>query len=289
MWGGRVRLTVPMLWQLAFIPTFVIAGASGVMLGAVPADYQLHNSYFLVAHFHNALIGGVVFGFLSGLYYWWPKMFGYRLNERQGRWAFWLFFLGFWVCFGPQYLLGLAGMTRRMYTYPAGLGWTALNQISTVGAFMMGAGFIALVYNIMHSMLHAERDTTGDPWDGRTLEWSLPSPAPEYNFARIPTVDDRDAWWAAKQAGRADEVRMVRPGEVETIPVPRRSAQPFLLGFSFFVLGVGMVFGWPPVGISGLAGILACIFAGWWDAHPHEDLSPETVLQTEQRLGRVQA
>ena len=288
MWGGRVRLSVPMLWQLAFIPTFVIGGASGVLLGAVPADYQLHNSYFLVAHFHNVLIGGVVFGFLSGLYYWWPKMFGFKLNERQGRWAFWLFFIGFWVCFSPQYLLGLEGMTRRMYTYPAGLGWTPLNQISTIGAFVMGAGFIALVYNILQSMRYPDLDTTGDPWNGRTLEWSLPSPAPEYNFARIPQVSERDAWWAAKRDGHAEELTRVRPGEVETIAVPRHSAIPFLLGFSFFVLGAGLVYGWVGVTLVGLAGVLVCIFAGWWETHPHRDLSPEEILHIEGQAGRVQ-
>ena len=288
MWGGKVRLTVPMLWQLAFIPTFIIGGASGVLLGAVPADYQLHNTYFLIAHFHNVLIGGVVFGFFSGLYYWWPKMFGYTLNERQGRWAFWLFFIGFWVCFLPQYLLGLEGMTRRMFTYPAGLGWTPLNQISTIGAFIMGAGFIALVYNILQSMRHPEWDTTGDPWDGRTLEWSLPSPAPEYNFARIPEVGERDAWWAAKRDGRAAEVSHVRPGEVQAIEVPRHSAIPFLLGFSFFVVGVGLVYGSATIALVGLAGVLACLFAGWWETHPHQVLPPEEILHIEGRSGRVQ-
>ncbi len=288
MWGGRVRLTVPMLWQLAFIPTFVIGGASGVLLGAVPADYQLHNTYFLVAHFHNVLIGGVVFGFFSGLYYWWPKMFGFKLHERQGRWAFWLFFIGFWVCFLPQYLLGLEGMTRRMYTYPAGLGWTALNQISTIGAFVMGAGFIALVYNILQSMRYPDLDTTGDPWNGRTLEWSLPSPAPEYNFARIPQVSERDAWWAVKRDGRVGELTLLRPDEAESIPVPRHSAIPFLLGLSFFVLGAGLVYGWVGVTLVGLAGVLVCIFAGWWETHPHHDLSPAEILEIEGRAGRVQ-
>ena len=285
MWGGRIRLNVAMLWQLAFIPTFLIGGATGILLAAVPADYQFHNSYFLVAHFHNVLIGGTIFGFFSALYYWWPKMFGYKLDERQGRWAFWLFFLGFWVTFMPQYFLGLSGMTRRMYTYPAGLGWTALNQISTVGAFTMGAGFVVMVYNILYSMRHGERDLTGDPWDGRTLEWSLPSPAPEYNFARIPVVTARDAWWEMKhdRAG-ADPAPAAA---ITPIPMPKRSAVPFLLGLSFFVLGVGLVFSWTPVSLLGFTAVLSCLVWGWFDPDEHHVLSEAEIVRSEARSGRV--
>ena len=158
------------------------------MLAVAPADYQYHNSYFLIAHFHQVLIGGVVFGMLAGMYYWWPKMFGFKLDERLGKWAFWFFNIGFYVCFMPQYALGLMGMTRRMYTYPAGLGWTVPNFISTIGAYLMGIGFLFIVWQVIYSIKHGERDLTGDPWDGRTLEWSLPSPAPHYNFATIPTI-----------------------------------------------------------------------------------------------------
>src|SRR5579875_1191233 len=128
--------------------------------------------YFLVAHFHNVLIGGTLFGLRSGLYDWWPKMFGMKLDGRQGKWVFWLFFLGFWITFLTQYLLGLEGMPRRMNTYPFRLGWHPLNVVSTVGAFVMGAGFVVLVYNVGWSLQHGERDLTADAWDGRTLEWA---------------------------------------------------------------------------------------------------------------------
>ena len=288
MWRGRVQTTVAMLWSLAFIPTFVLGGASGVMLATVPADYQLHNTYFLVAHFHNVLIGGVVFGMLSGIYYWWPKMFGYKLDERLGRWAFWLFFGGFWVTFIPQYLLGFEGMPRRIFTYPAGLGWSQLNLISTIGAFTMGAGFVVLVTSIVLSMKHGERDLTGDPWDGRTLEWSLPSPVPEYNFAVIPTVTDRDPWWVAKQRGIQDEV-LPQAAAIRPIHMPKRSAQPFFLGLSFFVGGFGMVFTWWPITFIGLGGVLASILYGMFDYDDHEELSRAHILRVEADLGRLQA
>jgi cytochrome aa3-600 menaquinol oxidase subunit 1 len=286
MWRGRVRLQVPMLYALAFIPTFVVGGATGVMLGTVPADYQLHNTYFLVAHFHNVLIGGVLFGMLAAMHYWWPKMFGHTLDERSGRWAFWLFFSGFWVTFTPQYLLGLQGMPRRIYTYPAGLGWTALNQISTLGAFVMGAAFIVLVYSIAYSALHARRDVTGDPWDGRTLEWSLPSPAPEYNFAAIPQVGDRDAWWEAKQRGTPAAPER---GAIGPIHVPKRTSQPFFLGLSFFVFGFGIVFSWWDIALVGLAGVLAMMLVAMLDYHDYEELGDEEVRRSEASLGRMPA
>ncbi len=293
MWGGKLRFTVPMLYVMGFIPTFTIGGATGVFLATVPADYQVHNSYFLVAHFHNVLIGGTVFGMLAGMYYWWPKMFGYRLDERQGRLAFWLFLSGFWVTFGPQYLLGFMGMTRRMWTYPFGFGWHELNVISTVGAFMMGAGFLVLVYNVLWSMRHGERDATGDPWDGRTLEWSLPSPAPEYNFARIPVITDVDAWWDIKRILRRSGNRVVtlrlRPQDIRALELPRNTAYPFLLGASFFVFGFGVVFSWWLIALIGLAGVLATLVYSWFDYDQHKHVPADEIRHTESALGRLPA
>jgi len=288
MWGGRIRLTVAMLWQLAFIPAFMIAGATGVLLATVPVDYQTHNSYFLIAHFHFALIGGTVFGVLSGMYYWWPKAFGYILDEKQGKVAFWLFVIGFFVTFVPQFFLGFEGMTRRMYTYPAGLGWTSLNMISTVGAYLQGAGFLAMVYNIVWSMKHGERDVTGDPWDGRTLEWSLPSPAPEYNFAVIPQVSERDAWWAMKAAGKADAFK-AKAAQIQPVHMPKRSAVPFLMAVSFFIGGFGMVFSWWAIVAIGGLGIVASLIYSAFDYDDSEMLDPETIRRTEAKLGRLQA
>lgn len=289
MWGGRIRMTVAMLYQMAFIPTFLVGGATGVLLATVPADYQFHNSYFLVAHFHNVLIGGTLFGLLSGMYYWWPKMFGHMLNERQGKWAFWLFFLGFWITFGPQYLLGLKGMTRRMYTYPLGYGWHALNVISTMGAFIMGAGFLVLVYNVLYSLKHGERDVTGDPWDGRTLEWSLPSPAPEYNFARIPVVRERDAWWDMKVRGQAWAGVWLRRSDVRALEVPKSTGMPFLMGLSFFVMGFGLVFLWWIIAAAGLAGVVACLVWAGFDYDEYQIVPAGVIRRTEAALGRSKA
>ncbi len=286
MWGGRIRLTVPMLWQLAFIPTFVVGGATGVMLAAVPADYQYHNSYFMIAHFHNVIVGGTVFGVLSGMYYWWPKMFGWKLNQRQATWAFAFFVAGFWVTFMPQYFLGLEGMTRRMATYPAGLGWTSLNWWSTMGSYLMAVGFLIMVYNIIWSRLHPDWDTTGDPWDGRTLEWSLPSPAPEYNFARIPHVRSRDEWWAMKREGRTDDVK-ISADSVQPIHVPRNSAMPIMLAAAFFVGSIGMVFSWFWMAILGGLGVVAALAYGSFADYSELTIDAAHVLKTEAAMGRV--
>lgn len=286
MWGGRIRMTVAMLYQMAFIPTFVIGGATGVLLAVVPADYQLHNTYFLIAHFHNVLIGGTVFGLLSGMYYWWPKMFGHMLDEHQGRIAFWLFFLGFWVTFGPQYLLGFKGMTRRIWIYPPGFGWHLLNVISTIGAFVMGAGFVVLTYSIVHSLRYGERDLTGDPWDGRTLEWALPSPAPEYNFARIPVVHERDAWWDMKQKGQS--LAQLRPEDVQDLDMPKNTPVPFLLGAAFFVVGFGMTFEWWIIAALGALGVGACLIYSAFDYDEHHHLSAEGIRIIEAKVGRLQ-
>ncbi|MBX6395110.1 MAG: cytochrome aa3 quinol oxidase subunit I [Alicyclobacillaceae bacterium] len=286
MFRGRIRMSLPMLWTIAFVPCFAVGGATGVMLAIAPADYQYHNSYFLIAHFHQTLIGGVVFGMLAGMYYWWPKMFGFKLNERLGRWAFWFFNIGFYVCFMPQYALGFMGMQRRMYVYPADMGWGTLNLISTVGAYLMGIGFLFIVAQVLYSIKYGERDLTGDPWDGRTLEWSLPSPAPHYNFAVIPTVTDRDMWWVLKQEGRTEEL-LPKPEDLKPIHMPKNSGCPFLLGVSFFVAGLGFVFSWYVVAGIGLLGVAACLI---WRSFEYDDeysVEVEEIEHTEAALGRL--
>jgi cytochrome aa3-600 menaquinol oxidase subunit I len=284
MFRGRIRLELPMLWTVAFIPCFAIGGATGVMLAAAPADYQYHNSYFLIAHFHQVLIGGVVFGMLAGMYYWWPKMFGFKLDERLGRWAFWFFNIGFYVCFMPQYALGFMGMTRRMYTYPAGLGWTPLNLISTIGAYLMGIGFIFIVWQIIYSIKHGERDLTGDPWDGRTLEWSLPSPVPHYNFARIPVVTDRDAWLVMKEKMKNGEE--IQYTELKPIHMPNNSGRPFILGVLFFIAGFGMTFHWLWMAIPAGIGIAMCLFIRSFEDDHGYHIPLEEIEYTEASLGR---
>ena len=283
MYRGRIRTTIPMLWFLAFVPNFAIGGATGVMLAAAPADYQYHNSYFLVAHFHQVLIGGVVYGMLAGMYYWWPKMFGILLEEKWAKWGYWFFNIGFYVCFMPQYPLGLMGMTRRMYTYPAGMGWTTLNQISTVGAFIMGLGFIFIVWGIVTSILHPVKDTTGDPWDARTLEWSLPSPAPHYNFARIPQIEGRDAWWTMKQKGltKPDDSTPIVP-----IHMPKSSGKPFIMGVLFFVAGFGFVFNWFILAALGMVGVVILLFSRSFEYDTDYYVPVDEVKHTEALYGR---
>ncbi|KPV42618.1 cbb3-type cytochrome c oxidase subunit I [Alicyclobacillus ferrooxydans] len=287
MFRGRISFELPMLWTLAFVPNFIIGGATGVMLAVAPADYQYHNSYFLIAHFHQVLIAGPVFGLIAGMYFWWPKMFGFKLDEKIGRIAFWLFNIGFYVCFMPQYALGFKGMQRRMYTYPAGMGWHTLNLISTIGAYIMGLGFLFIVVQIVYSIKYGERDLTGDPWNGRTLEWSLPSPAPHYNFAVIPTVTDRDMLWVMKQEGREGELRRINPDAIADIHMPKNSGRPFLMGLAFFVAGFGFVFNWYVLAVIGLVGVaLTMILRAFeWDDEYH--ILAEEVREVEAALGRL--
>lgn len=286
MFRGRITMTQPMLWTLAFIPCFLVGGATGVMLAAAPADYQYHNSYFLIAHFHQTLIGGVVFGYLAGLYYWWPKMFGFKLNDRIGKWAFWTWNIGFYVCFMPQYALGFMGMTRRVYTYGWDMGWAPYNMVSTAGAFLMGIGFVFQVWQILYSIKRGERDLTGDPWNGRTLEWSIPSPAPHYNFAHLPEVKSDDAWWDMKNhrygAAVQDNIKEYTP-----IHMPKNSGIPFLMSACWFVAGFGLTFEWIWMGVAGLAGVGICLLARSFQRNTDYYIPVDEIKRTEASLGRV--
>ncbi|MGF9906320.1 cbb3-type cytochrome c oxidase subunit I [Brevibacillus porteri] len=286
MYRGRISFKQPMLWTIAFIPCFVIGGATGVMLAVAPADYQYHNSYFLVAHFHQVLIGGVVFGYLAGIYYWWPKLFGFKLDEKLGKWGFWFWNIGFYVCFMPQYALGFMGMTRRYYTYGWDRGWADLNLVSTVGAFMMGIGFIFQVWQIAYSIKHGERDTTGDPWNGRTLEWSIPSPAPFYNFAVVPQVKEMDDWWATKEA-KANGTYKEQPAKLEPIHMPKNSGIPFIMSNFWFLVGFGFTFGWVWMAVIGFIGVFACMWARSFQYDTDYYVPVEEVRRTEASLGRV--
>ena len=278
MFRGRVKFKTPMLWTFAFIPTFLVGGGTGVMLAVAPADFQYHNSYFLIAHFHQVLIGGVVFGFFSGIYYWWPKIFGFSLSEKIGKWAFWFWVVGFYGTFMPQYALGFMGMPRRVYTYSWDMGWTSLNFVSTIGAFLMGIGFLFQVYQILHGIKFGKKDTTGDPWNGRTLEWSIPSPAPAYNFAVIPQVEEQDDWWYKKQKG----IKTYKKGEVyKPIHMPKDSGIPFVMGAFWFIAGFGFVFEWTWIGIIGLAGVVGSMLTRYFQNNTDYYISSEEVKQTE--------
>ncbi|MDC3425859.1 cbb3-type cytochrome c oxidase subunit I [Aquibacillus sp. 3ASR75-11] len=280
MFRGRIQMKPPMLWTLAFIPTFLVGGMTGVMLAVAPADFQYHNSYFLIAHFHQVLIGGVVFGFFSGIYYWWPKIFGFTLNEKLGLWAFWLWNIGFYSTFMPQYALGFMGMPRRSSTYGWDMGWWPLNFVSTIGAFLMGAGFIFQVWQIIYSVRQGKKDTTGDPWDGRTLEWSIPSPPPEYNFAVIPTVEQQDDFWYKKQQGKS-----MKPTKYKSIHMPKNSGIPFIMGSFWFIAGFGLTFEWVWLGIIGLIGVAVSIVARHLQKERDYYIPAEEVEKTEASIG----
>ncbi|MBW4841115.1 MAG: cytochrome aa3 quinol oxidase subunit I [Paenibacillaceae bacterium] len=276
---GRIEFTTPMLYSLAFIPIFTIGGVTGVMLAMASADYQYHNTMFLVAHFHYVLIPGTVFAVIAGFYYWFPKLFGFRLNDRQGKLAFWIIAISFNVTFLPLFFLGLKGMTRRMYTYSESTGFGPLNLIASIGAVGLAIGFIVLVYNIYWSFRYAERDTTGDPWNARTLEWSTHSPVPEYNFAVVPKVDSLDAFWESKKSGKP-----LFTDKIEEIHMPNNSGQPFILGMIFMFFGFFMVFSWwVPAIIAGL-GIVVMLAVRSFERDHGRHIPVSEIIKTEKAL-----
>jgi len=239
LWGGQLTFNTSSLFAIGFIPTFVMGGVTGVMLASAPADFQYHDSYFVVAHFHYVIVGGLVFGLFSGLFYWWPKMFGRVLNEKLGQLTFWTFFIGFHMTFFIQHFLGLMGMPRRVFTYLPNQGFDTMNLISTIGAFLMGVGTIAFLINIAVTAAKP-KNAPNDPWvDGRTLEWTIPSPAPEYNFKQTPLVRGLDAYWKEKMAGNK-EVPAAEP--VGSIHMPSPSIIPFMMSVGLFIAGFGFMF-----------------------------------------------
>lgn len=238
MWGGQIRFTTSMLFAVAFVPTFVMGGVTGVMLAVPPADFQYHDSYFVVAHFHYVIVGGIVLGVFSGLFYWWPKMFGRTLNETLGKWMFWVFVIGFHLTFFPQHFLGLMGMPRRVYTYEPGVGLETGNLVSTIGAFLMGVGTIIFLYNIIITSMK-KQDALDDPWDGRTLEWTIPSPPPEYNFRLTPLVRGLDPFWKEKMAGNKT---MTAAEPLGPIHMPSNSILPFVMSLGLFIAGYGFMY-----------------------------------------------
>ncbi len=257
IWGGNIKVTTPMLYALGFIPSFVMGGVTGVMAGTAPLDYQLHDSYFIVAHFHYVIVGGVVLAILAGVHFWWPKMFGTILNDKLGKIEFWFFFIGFHMTFLIQHWLGLWGMPRRVWTYMDGQGWNISNAISSAGALFMAIGVTTLVVNIIITTKKNKR-VGNDPWeDGRTLEWAIPSPPPFYNFAQTPLVRGLDTYWIEKMEGNKSGLTPAEP--VTDIHMPHGSIIPFFMSLGLFVAGFGAMFrldyAWGlPVLIIGLLG-----------------------------------
>jgi cytochrome c oxidase subunit 1 len=238
MWGGSITINSAMLWTLGFIPSFTIGGMTGVMLGSAVADYQYHDTYFVVAHFHYVIVGGTLFGILAALHFWWPKMFGRILHEGMGKITFWIFFIGFHLTFFVQHFLGLMGMPRRYWVFLEDQGLDMGNLVSTIGAFMMGIAVIIFLINIFYSWFKGEK-APADPWDGRSLEWAIPSPPPYYNFKQTPLVRGLDPLWIEKMEGKGE----ITPAEpLGDIHMPNSTILPFMIALGFTIAGFGFIF-----------------------------------------------
>lgn len=280
MWKGKIRFTVPMLYSVGFIPLFTIGGVTGVMLAMASADYQYHNTMFLVAHFHNTIIPGVVFAMIAGLTYWWPKMFGFMLNERIGKWGFWFMTVGFCLTFFPMYLTGLDGQARRMYTYSEASGFGPLNMLSFFGAGLMAISFILIVYNVYYSFRYSPRNVGDDPWNARSLEWATHNPVPEYNFAITPQVNSSEAFWDYKKNGH-----QLFKGGIKDIHMPNNSGQPIIMAGLFFLFGFSFVFSiWPGVILTAI-GIFACMLYRSFEKDDGHHIHVKEIKETEEKFG----
>ena len=252
MYRGRIRFTVPMLWTVGFMCTFAIGGMTGVLLAVPPADFVLHNSLFLVAHFHNVIIGGVVFAVFAGIHYWFPKAFGYRLVESWGKATFWFWLTGFWVAFTPPYILGLMGVTRRVSHFEDP-SVQPFFVVAAFGAVLIAAGIACFLMQLYVSFRRRDelRDATGDPWDGRTLEWATSSPPPQYNFAFTPVAYEIDAWWDMKKHGYQRPLTGFAP-----IHMPANTGAGFVIAMLSTLLGFALIWHMWPLAIGALAAII---------------------------------
>ncbi len=263
IYGGRIRYSAPMLWSIGFMVTFILGGMTGVLMAVPPADFILHNSLFLVAHFHNVIIGGVLFGAFAGYTYWFPKAFGFRLHERLGQAAFWCWIVGFYLAFMPLYVLGFLGMTRRMQHYDVP-EWHPWLVVAAAGAALIMAGIVLQIVQLAVSIRDRAvlADKTGDPWDGRSLEWATASPPPAFNFAILPRVSGGDAFWAIKQRARTSG-----GGEAphyEAVEMPRNSPTGFICAFFATIMGFALIWHiWWLVG-AGAAGAFATFVVFAW-------------------------
>lgn len=285
MYKGRIRYELPMMWAVAFMLTFTVGGMTGVLLAVPPADFVLHNSLFLVAHFHNVIIGGVLFGMFAGINYWWPKAFGFKLDRKWGLVSFWSWVIGFWVAFTPLYVLGLMGVTRRLRTFddPSLQIWFV---IAGIGAAIVAVGIAAFLVQIGVSIWNRDklRDTTGDPWNGRSLEWATSSPPPVYNFAFTPVVDDLDAWHDMKERGG----RLPEDG-YRDIHMPKNTPAGVVLAVLSAVCGFGMV--WHIWWLAGL-GLIGVVGYSIWNSFDYDRdyyILADEVTRTERAQARLAA
>lgn len=278
MYRGQIHFKTPMMWFLAFVVTFTIGGAAGVLMSIPAADFQLHNTLFLVAHFHTMIVGGVLFGYFAGFSYWFPKIFGFRLNERLGRYALYSWLVGFVLAFVPLYILGIMGATRRLDHYDASLGWQWLFIIAAIGALtiLLGVGFQVAQLVVSIITRYDNRDLTGDPWDGRTLEWSISSPAPVYNFAIIPTVTDRDAFWESKQS---EAVKL--PPVYTDIVLPKNTGMGVIIAGFAFLFGFAIIWHIWWLMVIALFGIIGSMIVRASDDDTEEVITADEVARIE--------
>lgn len=277
MHRGRVVFDSPMYWFIGFICIFMIGGMGGIFMASPPADFQVHNSLFLVAHFHTMIVGVALFGIFAGVTYWFPKIFGFKLDDRLGKRAFWFWFVGFFVSFIPLYLLGIMGATRRLDHYASSTGWQPLYVTSLIGFCLIGCGVVTQVYQLFVSIKNRKQnlDTTGDPWNGRTLEWMTTSPPPFYNFAVIPRVSSADEFWEMKKRGVPKEK------EYEDIELPKHT------GMGIYIAGFAFLFGFAAVwqilwlAILGVAGVITCVIRLSFDEEREYVLAKEEVKRLE--------
>ena len=273
MWGGKIIYNTPMLFSAGLVAMFTIGGLSGVTHAIAPADTQQTDTYYIVAHFHYVLFGGALLGLFAGFYFWWPKIFGLMLNDKLGKWHFWVTLVGFNLTFGPMHILGLQGMSRRIQTYQSTDGFTFWNQVATLGVFIIGAGLILFLYNCVHSYRTwkaAGRPNPGpDPWDARSLEWSIPSPTPEHNFDVVPEIHAQDDFWHRKygedERGRAVRIAttesVAQKGDAKGVHLPSPSFYPLILAAGLPIIGYGVIFN----RLIAIPGVLLFLFGiyGW--------------------------
>ena len=301
MWGGSLRLKTPMLFAIGFIAMFTIGGLSGVTHSLAPHDRQQTDTYYIVAHFHYVLFGGSMFGIMGGMYYWWPKVFGYMLSEKIGKLHFWTWFVGFNLTFAPMHWLGLQGMPRRIYTYDKSLGLDFWNLIATIGAFVIALSTLVFIYNIAHSRRNRVQ-APADPWDGRSLEWTIPSPPPVYNFAEVPVVHAVDDFWHRKytedENGRLVRVAQSNEAAAEAgdheqdeghgIHLPSPSFYPLVAALGLPIICYAMMYKAYVVAIFGAIVLLAGLYA--WSLEPSaEPEDPETEVPTGEQPALVGA
>ncbi len=283
LFHGRVRFKPPLLWSIGFMVTFVIGGMTGVLLAVPPVDFVLHNSVFLVAHFHNVIIGGVVFGLMAGYNYWFPKAFGFTLHEGWGKASFWCWFIGFYLAFMPLYALGLMGMTRRLQ-HISDPDWRPLLLVAELGAIVIFCGILCQIVQLYVSIRTREhrRDLTGDPWNGRTLEWATSSPPPSYNFAVMPQVDEIDAFWEMKRKGAVAARSGYETPGYETFEMPRNSPIGFITAFFAVMIGfAGIWHIWWMAILGFLAAVVSAAVFGWSE-HREFEISAAEIERMEQ-------